>query len=156
MNRTRVFSPAHARPKSSSAGFTIIELMIVVVVLGILAAIAFPSFMGQVRKSRRSEAFAALSQLQQAQERYRSSHNTYATTLSDLSGVPTSTTYYDISLVGTPDATSYAAKAVAARGSQVGDAGCQQLGARMQSGNLGYASGAAGLDWFDPGHCWNR
>lgn len=59
-------------------GFTLIELMIVVVVVGILAAIAYPSYQNSVRKSRRADAHAAISALQQAQERLRGSCRFYA------------------------------------------------------------------------------
>jgi len=51
------------------AGFTLIELMIVVAVISILAAIALPSYQDSVRKSRRADAKAALVQLAQFMER---------------------------------------------------------------------------------------
>lgn len=61
------------------AGFTLIELMVVIAVVAILAAIAIPSFNEQVRKSRRSQALSALGDLQLRQERWRSNNTTYGT-----------------------------------------------------------------------------
>jgi len=55
--------------KISSGGFSLIELMIVVVVISVLAAIALPSYLDSVRKSRRADAKTALVQLAQFMER---------------------------------------------------------------------------------------
>ncbi len=44
----------------SPRGFTLIELMIVIVIIGILAAIAIPGFMQYVRNSKTSEAYINL------------------------------------------------------------------------------------------------
>ena len=41
-------------------GFTLIELMIVVVIVAILATVAYPSYQESIRKTRRSDAQAAL------------------------------------------------------------------------------------------------
>ena len=62
-------------------GFTLIELMIVVVVIGILAAIAYPAYMDQVRKTRRTEAKAALQQAMNRQERLYTTTNSYASSM---------------------------------------------------------------------------
>jgi type IV pilus assembly protein PilE len=59
-------------------GYTLIELMAVVVIVGILSAVAYPAFMSQVRKSRRAEAVSATAQIQQAQERFRANCPCYA------------------------------------------------------------------------------
>lgn len=63
--------------KKSSAGFTLIELMIVVAILGILASIAYPSYQESIRKTQRAEGRTALLQVLQQQERYMTQNNTY-------------------------------------------------------------------------------
>ena len=60
------------------AGFTLVELMILVAIVGILAAIAYPSYIESVRKGKRAEGRAALTSLLQQQERYFTQNNTYA------------------------------------------------------------------------------
>ena len=59
---------------SSSRGFTLIELMVVVVVATILLSIAVPSYMSQVRQSRRTEAKTAILDLAGREERYLSTN----------------------------------------------------------------------------------
>ena len=65
--------------RARNAGFTLIELMIVVAIVAILAMIAYPSYLDQVRKGRRAEAQAVLQDLQLLQERYRANNPTYGT-----------------------------------------------------------------------------
>lgn len=59
------------------AGFSLIELMIVVAVLGILASIAWPSYVEHVRTSRRAEAKSALQAAAQCMERFNTSNQTF-------------------------------------------------------------------------------
>src|SRR5215469_3360224 len=58
----------------SSRGFTLIELMVVVVIATILLSIAVPSYKSQVRQSRRTEAKTAILDLSGREERYLSTN----------------------------------------------------------------------------------
>lgn len=68
-----MFSKFHNRQK----GFTLIELMIVVVIIGILAALAIPRFMSATVKSKQSEAKGILKQIYTMERTYRQQFNDY-------------------------------------------------------------------------------
>ncbi len=67
----------HGTARRAIAGFTLIELMIVVAVVAILASIAVPSYQEQIRKSRRAQAKADVVEYMQMAERYFTVNNTY-------------------------------------------------------------------------------
>lgn len=92
-----------------SKGFTLIELMIVVVIIGIIAAIAYPSYIENVRETRRATAKGALLELASYMERYYTENFTYAGASLPFDESPKSgdgTKYYDLSIAAS-GATSY-------------------------------------------------
>ncbi len=95
-------------------GFSLIELMIVVVIVAILASIAVPAYTNSVRKSRRTEAKTALLDLAAREERYFATQNVYTTDPFALKYIATSGgswpvsvgSYYSISQVTSSAATA--------------------------------------------------
>jgi len=65
-------------------GFTLIELMVVVVIVAILVGIAYPAYVDQMRKTRRSEGKALLMELMSAEERHYTENGTYTTDFTQL------------------------------------------------------------------------
>lgn len=63
---------------SAQRGFTLVELMIVVVILAIIVAIAVPSYRNFVLRSHRTDATAALLKVRTHQERFFLQNNRYA------------------------------------------------------------------------------
>jgi prepilin-type N-terminal cleavage/methylation domain-containing protein len=69
--------------KNKSKGFTIVELLIVIVVIGILATLVIVTFTGIQQKARDSKRKTDIGAVQASLESYYSSNNTYPT-LTDL------------------------------------------------------------------------
>jgi type IV pilus assembly protein PilE len=73
--------PSRSRAVS---GFTLIEIMIVVVIIGIIAAIAIPAYTDYIRDAERAEAHEALQRVELRQEKWRVNQPAYTDQLSDL------------------------------------------------------------------------
>ena len=62
-------------------GFTLLELLIVVIVIGVLAGIAVPQFLNSVEKAKIAKAQHALGLIAQAEKMYRAEHDVYTTAI---------------------------------------------------------------------------
>lgn len=70
--------------RNRNSGFTLVELMIVVLVASILIGISVPSYQNQIRHSRRTDAKTALLDLAVREEKYLTLANTYTVTPANL------------------------------------------------------------------------
>ncbi len=86
MNQYRLFAlqrPSSGREKISPSiptdtdGFTLLEVLLVIVMVLILAAITYPSYMETVKKSRRSDAQSILLEASQFAERFFTDNKRY-------------------------------------------------------------------------------
>ena len=66
--------------KNNKHGFTLIELMVVIVILGILAGLIVPRIMGRPDEARRAKARIQLESLETALKLYRLDNGNYPTT----------------------------------------------------------------------------
>lgn len=152
-------------PRRAPRGFTLIELMIVVVIATILVSIAVPSYMNQVRQSRRTEAKTAVLDLASREERYFSTNGSiYSVTPGDLGyagAFPANVgpdNYYQITVcspaancdpnANPPPAPSYFITATPVAGtSQATDAQCTSFS--VDSTGQQFATGT-----LPPAQCW--
>ena len=63
------------RDRNQQGGFTLLELLMVVIIIAILAAIALPQFLRAAEKSRASEALSVLGAMRSSASRYLAGDN---------------------------------------------------------------------------------
>src|SRR5579862_5114765 len=103
MNLRHRMQPKISTRRSRLRGFTLVELMIVVVIGAILLSIAVPSYISSIRKSRRSEAKTAILELAGREERYLTTNPAgYSVTPADLGygsfATPVGSGYYTVAV----------------------------------------------------------
>ena len=95
--------------KQSAEGFTLLELLMVVIIIAILASIALPQYIKASEKARGSEALSTLRAIRSAENRYRAQHrsNDYTDVLAELDIVLPASSEWDVP-VATVDSTTVA------------------------------------------------
>ena len=103
-------------------GFTLLELLVVVIIVGILATIAVPSFTRAMERARQSEASAFLDTLKTSEEAYYQENQKYTASFSllmtDKPADASTKHYFKYSLAATD--TTFTATAVRKTGTDTG------------------------------------
>lgn len=129
-------------------GFSLIELLIVVVIASILAVIAIPSYQASVMKSRRADGRVLLNDTAQRLERCYSQFGAYdaaGCAIADGETILSTEEFYEVT-VAIADAATYTLTA-APQGAQAEDADCGSLGLTNTGERSITGSGEIGRCW---------
>jgi type IV pilus assembly protein PilA len=98
----------HLNKKKADQGFTLVELLVVIVIIGILAAVALPNFLSQTTKAKTSGAKQAIAVVNRAQVAYRTDNSAFATdfdtlALGNITNTKNSSADYKYTMTATAD-----------------------------------------------------
>lgn len=144
--------------KKPLKGFSLIELMTVILILGILLGIGVPAYRGFVIRAQRAEAKTTLLRVQAEQEKFYMQNNTYTTDVNNpppigLGIAASENIYYNIAIVAGAGGLTvgYTVSATPAAGSpQLEDEQCALFSVN-QTG-VRYAESQAAMD--ETQACW--
>jgi len=116
------------RTKASLRGFTLIELMLVVMIIGILASIAYPSYQDYMTRTRRVEAEGIMLEITSLIERTFTETGTYVGAALPFDQSPKSgNPMYNIAYSAGPTATSFTLSATPQGTQAAADTRCTVL-----------------------------
>ncbi len=75
LNRSNRFACRRAASRRAALGFTLVEVIIVVLIISVLAAIAYPAYQNSVVKTRRDAAKSCIMEASQFMERFFTTNN---------------------------------------------------------------------------------
>jgi type IV pilus assembly protein PilA len=140
----------------SESGFTLVELLVVMLIIGLLAAIAIPAFFNQRNKASDAEAKSAVKTAQTAMETYATDNNgSYANaTVALLQGIePTLNSANGFALTDqanvavTPSATAYSVSVLSDSGNR--------FSIERSGGTTRYDCATGGSNGCPTGGTWN-
>jgi len=85
--------------RSANRGFTLIELIIVLLLIGILASMAIYTYRTMINKARMTQAKTVLSHLTKTETAYFSDHDRFTDNIVLLDFDPVKYNYYEVSVV---------------------------------------------------------
>ena len=136
-----------------SGGFTLVELMIVVLIIALLAAVGYPMYTGQVRKTNRLDAQGQMQEFAAQMEQYRSQHFSYEdATLALVPGLGANA-LYNFALTPVPLDQNYTLTATPVGGTVMDGEGVMIIN---NQGQTCWIKGAAVCDPADPAQAWGK
>lgn len=136
-------------------GFTLVEMVIVVLIISVLAAIAYPAYQNHVIKTRREAAKGCLLEMQQFMERFYTTNLRYDQTVPGGAAVNLPacqagqdvTNHYQVALDGVPTRTAYRLRALPQGRQAIVDTYCGTMSVDNRGEKL--VSGSQTVDY-----CW--
>ena len=140
----RDLTPSKRTPRSAfEAGFTLIELMVVVAIVGVLTMVAYPAYQAQIIKGNRAAAQTYLLDLAQMQQQLFNDARIYQGSVDglDVEAPPKATQNYVVTFELSTTPSAYVLTATPRAGTIQADDGALTIsntGRKERAGNLGW------------------